>query len=180
MKRLWLIPLICVVIVIPPAVVLASNGGGGFDGVVSSIESQYHVHAMRIPFMGLVSLVSRTATHGGVGGMHIAEFENFDQAIDGDELNRMVEQKLGAGWERMIRETSRSGKEQTLIFVHPEGSRMGLFIVDKDGSEMNIVQISVDPDHLSESIGKYNHTHSGSDDDGDSDADHDSGDDTSN
>ena len=33
MKRLWLIPLICVVIVIPPAVVLASNGGGGFDGV---------------------------------------------------------------------------------------------------------------------------------------------------
>ena len=180
MKRFWLIPLICVVVVIPPAVVLASNGGSGFDGVVTSIETQYHVHATRIPFMGLISLVSRTATHGGVAGMHIAEFENFSQAVDGEELNRMVEQKLGAGWERMIRETSRSGKEQTLIFVHPEGSRMGMFIVDKDGSEMDVVQISVDPDHLSESIGKYNHTHSGNDDDSDHDTDHDSSNDTAN
>lgn len=160
MKRFWLIPLICVVLVIPPAVVLASNGGGGFDGVVGSIESQYHVHATRIPFMGLVSLISHTATHGGVGGMHIAEFENFSQAVDGDELNRMVEEKLGAGWERMIRETSRHGTEQTLIFVHPEGSRMGMFIVDKDGNEMDVVQISVDPDHLNESIGKYDHSRS--------------------
>ena len=59
--------------------------------------------------------------------------------VDGDELNRMVEQKLGPGWERMIRETSRYGNEQTLIFVHPEGTRMGLFIVDLDGNEMDVV-----------------------------------------
>jgi hypothetical protein len=161
MKHFWLIPLICVALVIPPVVVLASSGEGAFDGVVSSIESEYHVHATRIPFMGLVSLISHTATHGGVNGMHVAEFENFSQPVDGDELNRMVEQKLGAGWERMIRETSRYCKEQTLIFVHPEGSRMGMFIVDKDGNEMNVVQISVDPDHLNESIGKYDHSHSG-------------------
>ena len=49
--------------------------------------------------------------------MHVAEFEGFNSAMDGDELNRMVEQKLGAGWERMIRETKRNGQEQTLIFV---------------------------------------------------------------
>jgi len=158
MKRFWLIPLVCVVLVIPPVVVLASNGGGGFDGVVSSIESRYQVHATRIPFMGLISLISRGATHGGVGGMHVAEIENFTQPVDGEELNRMVAEKLGSGWERIIRETSRSGKEQTLIFVHPEGSRMGMFIVDKDGNEMDVVQISVDPDHLNESIGKYNHS----------------------
>lgn len=162
MKRFWLIPLVCVVLVIPPAVVLASNGEGSFNGVVSSIETQYRVHATRIPFMGLVSLVSHTATHGGVNGMHVAEFENFAQPVDSDELNRMVGQKLGAGWERMIRETSRSGKEQTLIFVRPEGSRMGMFIVDKDGNELDVVQISVDPDHLNESIGKYDHSHSDS------------------
>ena len=170
MKRLWLIPLICVVVVIPPAVVLASNGGGGFDGVVSSIESQYHVHAMRIPFMGLVSLVSRTATHGGVGGMHIAEFENFSEPVDGAELDRMVEEKLGAGWERIIRETSRSGSQQTLIFMHPEGQRMGLFVLDLDGHELDVVQVSVDPDHLNQSIGKYeHHPHHGDQDADDSD-----------
>ncbi len=162
MRRFWLIALLCVVVIIPPTVVLASSGEGTFDGVVSSIERQYHVHATRVPFMGLVSLISHKATHGGVGSMHVAEFENFTEPVDGEELNRMVEQKLGAGWERMIRETSRSGKEQTLIFVHPEGSRMGMFIVDKDGNEMDVVQVSVDPDHLSESIGKYEHGSRGS------------------
>jgi hypothetical protein len=151
-------------VLIPAAVVLASSGGNEFDGVVSSIESKYHVRATRIPFMGLVSLISNKATRGGVGGMHVAEIENFSQPVDGDELNRLVKEKLGAGWERMIRETSRSGKEQTLIFVHPEGTRMGMFIVDKDGDEMDVVQISVDPDHLNESVGKYDHAHPGNGD----------------
>jgi hypothetical protein len=66
---------------------------------------------------------------------------------------------LGAGWERMIRDTSRHGAEQTLIFVRPEGTRMGMFIVDNDGREMDVVQVSVDPDHLNESIGQYEHAH---------------------
>ncbi len=159
MNRLWLIPVVCVVLVIPATVVLAGSGEGAFDGVVSSIESKYHVHATRIPFLGLVSLISHKATHGGVSGMHVAEIEDFQAPVDGEELNRMVEQKLGAGWERMIRETSRNGKEQTLIFVHPEGNRMGMFIVDKDGNEMDVVQVSVDPDHLNQSIGQYEHPH---------------------
>jgi hypothetical protein len=163
MKRLWLFPLILCLLVIPAAIVFASSDGDNFDTVVSSIESEYHVHATRVPFMGLVSLISRGATNGGVSGMHVAEIDNFSQPIDGDQLNRMVEQKLGPGWGRMIRETSRHGNEQTLIFVHPEGTRMGMFIVDKDGHEMDVVQVSVDPDHLNESIGKYNHSHSGGD-----------------
>ena len=32
---------------------------------------------------------------------------------------------------------------------------MGLFVVDLDGNEMDVVQVSVDPDHLNESIGQY-------------------------
>jgi hypothetical protein len=158
MNRLWLVLVVLCLVLIPAAVVLAS-GGDGFDSVVSSIESEYHVHATRIPFMGLVSLISRGATHGGVNGMHVAEIENFTAPIDGDALNAMVAQKLGPGWTRMIRETSHSGKEQTLIFVHPEGAQMGMFIVDKDGNEMDVVQVSVDPDHLNQSIGQYEHSH---------------------
>jgi hypothetical protein len=157
MKRYWLIPVVFVALLAPAVVVLAGSGEGGFDGVVSSIESKYHVRATRIPFMGLASLIAGKATHGGVGGVRVAEFEHFTEPVDGEELNRMVEEKLGAGWERMIRDTSRHGSEQTLIFVHPEGTRMGLFIVDKDGNEMDVVQVSVDPDHLNESIGQYEH-----------------------
>ena len=106
--------------------VLASGAEGGFDGVVSSIESRYHVHAQRIPFLGLISFISHKATNGGVNGMHVAEIDDFHADVDGEELNRMVEQKLGAEWERVIRETSRKGNSQTLIYMHPEGRAHGL------------------------------------------------------
>lgn len=140
-----------------PCVVLAGEGGGEFDGVVSSIEGRYHAHATRIPLVGLMSLVARKSTNGGVSGVHVAEFEHFTEQVDGDELNRMVEEKLGQGWERIVRDTSRHGGEQTLIFARPEGGRMGLFVLDLDGNELDVVQVSVDPEHLNETIGKYDH-----------------------
>jgi hypothetical protein len=168
MKRLWLIPMGLVVLVVPAAV-LAGSGEGAFNSVVRSIETRYHVHATRIPFLGLMSFIAGRATHGGVGGLHIAEFESFSEPLDGDELNAMVEEKLGAGWERMIRETSRHGTEQTLIFTRPEGNRMGMFIVDADGHDLDVVQVSVDPEHLDDDIGQYRHHHHNSDgDSGDS------------
>jgi hypothetical protein len=158
MRRLLLIP-ICFVALAVPVVVLAGGAEGGFDGVVSSIESRYHVHAQRIPFLGLISFISHKATQGGVSGMHLAEIDDFHADVDGEELNKMVEQKLGAEWERVIRETSRKGNSQTLIYMHPEGARMGLFVLDLDGQQMDVVQVSVDPNHLNESLGKYEHRH---------------------
>ena len=157
-KRLiWAIPIAALVVLVPTAVVLAATGEGGFDGVVDSIESQYHVHATRIPMMGLVSLIAGAATHDGVRSLHVAEFERFDANVDGQELKQMVDRKLGSGWELMVRETSRKGGEQTLIYCHPEGKHMGLFIIDREHNELNVVQVSVDPDHLNESIGKWDH-----------------------
>lgn len=163
MRRLvWFAPVILILLIVP-AVVMA-GGGGGFDGVVNSIESRYHARATRIPFVCLMSLVANRATQGGVSGMHVAEFENFSAQVDGEDLNRMVEEKLGQGWERIIRETNRGGGEQTLIFAHPEGSRMGLFVLDLDGNELDVVQVSVNPDHLNETIGKYDHHQTGGSD----------------
>jgi hypothetical protein len=158
MRRLWLAP-ICFVALLVPAAVLAGSGEGGFDGVVRGIESRYHVRATRIPFLGVISLISRKATHEGVSGLHVAEFDAFSGPVDGEEMNRMVEEKLGVGWERIIRETSRHGDEQTLVFIHPEGQRMGLFVLDLDGHELDVVQVSVDPDHLNESVDRYEHHH---------------------
>ena len=158
MKQLWLIPIAFVALAVPVAV-LAGSGESGFNGVVHSIESRYHVKATRIPLLGLVSLVSRKATHGGVTSLHVAEIERFTEPVDGEELNQMVEEKLGPGWERIIRETSKRGNEQTLIFIHPEGERMGLFVLDKEGNEMDVVQVSVDPKHLDDDIGHYTHHH---------------------
>jgi|SRR5579863_3277428 len=173
MKWFWLFP-VAVIALLVPAAVLAGGHDGGFNGVVQSVESRYHVRAMRIPLMGLVSFVSGAATHGGVGNLHIADFESFPGPVDGDELDSIVEERLGPGWERMIRETERHGDEQTLIFTRPEGQRMGLFIVDAEKNEMNIVQVSVNADRLAESIDHYGHHHHNVDTDRDDD-DHDSG-----
>lgn len=170
-KLLW-IPVCCIALLVP-IVVLAGGGQAGFDGVVNTLEARYHVQATRIPFLGLISLISSKATREGVGNLHVAEFDDFKAPVDGEELNTLVAQKLGPGWERIVRETSRvsgsdakdsghsakNGKEQTLIFMHPEGNRMGLFVLDLDGTELDVVQVSVDPEHLNESIDRYGHHH---------------------
>jgi hypothetical protein len=158
--RLFFGILLCTTALVVPVVVLAGGGPAGFDGVVNTIEDRYHAHAMRIPFLGLISLVSRKATHEGVSNLHVADFENFSGYVDGEELNRIVEEKLGPEWQRMIRETSRKhGGEQTLIYMRPEGNRMGLFILDKESNEMDVVQLSVDPRHLDDEVDHYSHPH---------------------
>jgi hypothetical protein len=163
MKRLWILPMFFLALLVPVAVLAGS--GQGFDSVVRSVETRYHVHSTHIPFLGLASFIAGKATHGGVANLHMAEFENFSQAVDGDELNRMVQEKLGSGWERIIRETSRQGTDQTLIYMHPEGNRMGLFVVALDGRELNVIEVSVDPDHLDDDIGHYRHHHDKADGD---------------
>ena len=157
MKRLWILPVFFLVLLVPVAVLAGS--AQGFEGVVRSVETRYHAHATHIPFLGLAGFIAGRATHGGVANLHLAEFENFSEGVDGEELNRMVQEKLGAGWERIIRETSRQGGEQTLIYMHPEGNRMGLFVVSLDGHELSVIEVSVDPDHLNESVGHYRHPH---------------------
>lgn len=157
--RFWIL-LGCAIVsvaVIAPCVVRAASAGDGFDRVVSSVEQRYHQRVTRIPFIGLASFVAGGATHGGVGRIHVAEFEHFTQPVDGEELNRIVEGNLGQGWSRFIRSTGRQGSEQTLVFARDEGSRTGLFVLDLDGNEMDVVEISVAPDRLNETIGKYQH-----------------------
>ncbi len=147
--------------VMAPVIVLASTGPAntlvsGFDSVVHGIESRYHAHANRIPFAGIVSGLAGAATHGGVHQLRVANFEDFNQPVDGEELNQLVTQRIGQGWQRMIRETSRSGGDQTLIFVRPEGDRIGMMVLDLDGHELDVVGMSINPDQLVQQI--HNHT----------------------
>jgi len=164
--------------VMTPAILLAAGGAGssgGFDEVVHSIEQHYHVHATRIPFMGLISFIAGRSTHGGVRGLHVAEIEHFEGPVDGEELTALVQQHAGTGWQRMVRETSRGGVEQSLIYVRPEGDHLGMLIVERDTHEMNIVQLSMNPDKLSDEIDKHHH-HADSDADRNEDKDEDKGD----
>jgi len=103
-----------------PVAVLAGSGQGL---IAWSAPSRPAITSTPLTFPSSSrQLHRRQATHGGVANLHMAEFENFSQAVDGDELNRMVQEKLGSGWERIIRETSRQGTDQTLIYMHPEAT----------------------------------------------------------
>ena len=176
----WTIVLIPVGLaaVMTPAVMLAAGSGGGFDDVVSGIEQRYHVHANKIPFMGLISFAAGRATHGGVRGLHVAEIEHLDGPVDGEELTALVQKRAGSGWSRMIRETGRGG-DQSLIYIRSEKEHIGMLIVDLNGHEMDIVQVSVNPDQLTEQIKKHHHGGDASDSDDDkkdtSDKDNDDG-----
>jgi len=156
--------------IMTPAIMLAASGSGqGFDSVVNSIESRYHAHATKIPFMGLISGIAGIATHGGVRGLHVAEFEDFrgdGDGVDGAEFNALIEKHVGGGWQRMVRETSRKGGEQSLIYVRAEGSHVGMLVVDLDGHDLNVVQMSMNPDQLMHEVAKHHHheTHDSSDD----------------
>jgi hypothetical protein len=150
--------------VMTPAIMLAASGSGqGFDAVVNSIESRYHVHATRIPFMSLISGIAGLSTHGGVRGLHVAEFEDFrgdgDTPVDGAEFNALIEKHVGPGWQRMIRETSRAGGEQSLIYVRAEGDHVGMLVVDLDKHELDVVQMSMNPDQLMHEVSKHHHEH---------------------
>ena len=159
--------------VMTPAIMLAASGNGqGFDSVVNSIESRYHAHATKIPFMWLVSGIAGVATHGGVRGLHVAEFDDFKgdgDGVDGAEFNALIEKHVGSGWQRMVRETSRKtegggGGEQSLIYVRAEGSHVGMLVVDLDGHELNVVQMSMNPDQLMHEVSKHRHHHDKPDD----------------
>jgi hypothetical protein len=153
-----------IVAVMTPAILLAAGGSGqGFDAVVNSIESRYHAHATRIPFMSLISGIAGLSTHGGVRGLHVAEFEHFrgdgDRPVDGAEFNALIEKHVGEGWQRIIRETSRDGGEQSLIYVRAEGDHLGMLVVDLDSHELDVVQMSMNPDQLMHEVSKHQHEH---------------------
>ena len=163
--------------IMTPAIMLAASGSGqGFDAVVNSIESRYHAHATKIPFMWLVSGIAGVATHGGVRGLHVAEFDDFKgdgDGVDGAEFNALIEKHVGSGWQRMVRETTRKtaggGGEQSLIYVRAEGSHVGMLVVDLDGHELDVVQMSMNPDQLMHEVSKHRHHHDKQDDSDSSD-----------
>lgn len=165
MRRLLWIPLVLVALAIP-ATVLAGSGEG-FNGVVGSLESQYSARATHIPLMGLISLCARAGSHGQVANLHVAEFEHFPAPLTTDDVDRIVQQKLGAGWQRIILQTS--AREQSFIFMRDEHPHIGLFILDHDGHELDVVQLSIDPSQLSHTLHQYTHHHTS---DADSDSVH--------
>ena len=134
----WWLP---AVLALVPVTGCAASGHD-FDAVVSAVQARYPAQVQRVPLMGLVSLCARVVTGDGVKGMQVAEFENFRNAPDPAELDRLVSDTLGAGWQRFVMERDRDGNA-SLIFSQPDGEAMRLMIADYEHGELDLVRIEV-------------------------------------
>jgi hypothetical protein len=119
-----------------------------FDGLVSELAHRYDAHATRIPMMSLVSLCARFATHGGVKGLRVVEFDEVGTTPDASELSSLVRNHLGPEWQPFINEHDKEGKSQSVIFVREKGDALRMLIADYDHGELDVVRMELSGDSL--------------------------------
>lgn len=119
-----------------------------FDGLVSELAHRYDAHATRVPMMSLVSLCARFATHGGVKGLRVVEFDEVGTTPDASELSSLVRNHLGPEWQPFVNEHDKEGKSQSIIFVREKGDALRMLIADYDHGELDVVRMELSGDSL--------------------------------
>ncbi len=119
-----------------------------FEGLISQVARTYDTHATRVPLMGLVSLCARVATHGGVKGLRVAEFDHLKAALDDPELTSLLRKNLGPEWQPFINERNQREGSQSVIFVRPEGNGLHMLIADYEHGELDLVRMELNGDAL--------------------------------
>lgn len=137
------------------AVLAASEDERTFHELEQALVTRWGGHVQHIPMQWLVSGLAGAYTHGGVSRMRLAEMDDLPKRLDGAELETMATARMGAGWQRIVRETSREGDEQSLIYVKPEGNRLAMMVVDFDHGEMDMVEMAIQPNQLSKQIRRW-------------------------
>ena len=129
---------------------LACAGDAEFKGIVRAIESNYGVHHMRIPLLGVVLFLARP---DGFGGMKLAVFEGFPAHADISELSRLVEGTLGPAWHPFVRVRSKNGTgngESTVIYMNPAEGNTRMLVVNIEPSEASVVELKVNKKTMQE------------------------------
>ena len=136
-----------VALLVAQGVWASERNADGFDALVKGLSAHYAVHPKTIPMMWMVSLGARGFTHGGVRGLRVAEFENFEANDDVAGFDETVRSSLGESWSRMVRDWNEDG-EESLVYVRTEDSRIDMIVVDLNHGELDVVKMSMNPDQL--------------------------------
>lgn len=132
----------------------ASGGSERFDAMVRALSARYAVQPKKIPMMWMVSLCARGATHGGVRGMRVVQFEHFGKISDRDEFDAIVQSKLGDGWQPTVREREQNGKE-SLVYTREDGKLMEFVVIDLEHGELNAVRMEMNPEQLAKWVNEH-------------------------
>jgi hypothetical protein len=135
-----------VALLVAQGVWASERNADGFDALVRGLSTHYAVQPKTIPMMWMVSLGARGFTNGGVRGLRVVEFENFEND-DATRFDETVRSSLGEDWSRMVREWKEDGDE-SLVYVRAENSRIDMIVVDLNRGGLNLVKMTMNPDQL--------------------------------
>jgi hypothetical protein len=116
-----------------------------FSTVANAIDGHRGVKRVWIPFLGLARMVAWVASPKGVHDFQLATFEGADR-LDPRELQRIMAEKAGAGFQPLVRTWSRRSKEWSFIYARPRpnGTRVELMILAHDDDATVLIRVDVD------------------------------------
>lgn len=129
----------------------AAPAAAGFNSIASTIERTQHVRPKWIPFMGLGRIVVHLMKPNGVHDFKIAIYDGGRISPDVD-LTSIVRDKIGSGWQQMIRSRSLKDHENATIWAKPDGDTVRMMILSQESDETVLVEVAVDPEIFADSI----------------------------
>lgn len=129
------------------ALLAAPSFGGGdpeFHAVAKTIEMQYGVHHMRIPF-GLVTFCLKVGQVPGASGLKIAVFDHLQRpsGTSTEAFEESVESSMGKAWSPLVRVRSNNDNELTLVYANPSQKEVRALIVCIEANQATVVQAKV-------------------------------------
>lgn len=131
------------------AIALAAPCFGGndaeFHAVVRTIETQYGVRHMRIPFLGLATFCLKVGRVPGASGLKLAVFDHLPRQpeISDEAFKRALEAAIGDSWRPLVRVRSRDGSELTMVYTNPSDKDLRMLIVCLEPDDATVVQTKV-------------------------------------
>lgn len=146
--------------VIAAVLITASPSWGAdfdFNQLVSNIENRYQVRHQHIPLIGFASFCTHLYTHGGVRGLHLADFEDIGSRIPSEDFDSFIRGQLGETWSVIVRSHAKAKNEDTIIYARTDGNRYVLLIADLENGELSLVKVGVDAERLPKWLNDHEH-----------------------
>jgi len=131
------------------AITLAVPCFGGndaeFHAVVKTIETQYRVHHMRIPFLGFATVCLKIARIPGASGLKLAVFNHLpqDSGMSEEALQESIEASIGNTWRPLVRVRSNDDNNLTMVYANPSDKELRVLVVYIDPNAATVVQTKV-------------------------------------
>lgn len=136
---------LAVVFAITLAVPCFGGNDAEFHAVVKTIETQYGVHHMRIPFLGFATVCLKIARIPGASGLKLAVFNHLpqDSGMSEEALQESIEASIGNTWRPLVRVRSNDDNNLTMVYANPSDKELRVLVVYIDPNAATVVQTKV-------------------------------------